>query len=110
MASEETYIAQSPDIASSTLGDETIIMSTLDSTVFTLNSVGTAIWKAADGATPLSQIVQEKVCAEFEVTDEVAMADAKELVGELVQHGILLVSSEPAPSKLPQDLSRKEIP
>ena len=99
MASEETYIAQSPDIASSTLGDDTIIMSTLDSTIYILNSVGTAIWKAADGATPLSRIVQEKVCAEFDVSETQALMDAKDLVEKLAQYGILHLSGEPAPRK-----------
>ncbi len=96
MASTETYIAQSPDIAASTLGDDTIIMSTLDSTIFMLNSVGTAIWKAADGATPLSRIVGEKVCAEFDVAEDRALADAEEFVAQLAQHGILSVSAQPA--------------
>lgn len=95
MASTETYIAQSPDIAASTLGDDTIIMSTLDSTIYMLNSVGTAIWKAADGATPLSRIVEEKICMRFDVTEDRALADAKELVEQLAQHGILCVSGEP---------------
>ncbi len=95
MAIAETYIAQGPDIACSTLGDDTIIMSTLDSTIFVLNSVGTAIWQGADGATPLSRIVQEKVCAEFDVAGDEAMADAQEFVDELARHGILSVSSQP---------------
>jgi hypothetical protein len=99
MATDKTYIAQSPDIASSTLGDDTMIMSTLDSTLFILNSVGTVIWKAADGATPLSRIVQEKVCAEFDVSETQALADAKEFVEKLAQHGILQVSGEPVPCK-----------
>ena len=76
MASNGMYLTQSDDIASRTIGDDTIIMSTLDSTVFMLNSVGTAIWNAADGATPLSRIVQERVCPEFDVSDEQALADA----------------------------------
>ena len=99
MASEETYLAQSPDIASSTLGDDTIIMSTLDSTLFVLNSVGTVIWKAADGATPLSRIVEEKVCAAFDVSDNQALADAQEFVETLAQHGVLHVSGEPVSPK-----------
>jgi len=99
MASAESYIAQSPDIACSTLGDDTIIMSTLDSTVFMLNQVGTAIWKAADGATSLARIVQEKVCTEFEVPEAQALADAEEFVAELAEHGILAVSPEPVPLK-----------
>ncbi len=95
MTLEEIYIAQSPDIACSTLGDDTIVMSTLDSTVFMLNAVGTAIWRAADGALPLSRIVQERICSQFEVAEDLALADAKEFVGELAQHGILSVSLEP---------------
>ena len=76
------YLTQSNDIAARTIGDDTIIMSTLDSTVFMLNSVGTAIWNAADGVTPLSQIVEETVCSEFDVSNEQALADAKEFVDE----------------------------
>lgn len=99
MAAAESYIAQSPDIACSTLGDDTIIMSTLDSTIFMLNEVGTAIWKAADGRTPLARIVEEKVCAEFEVPEDRALKDAEEFVAELARHGILSVSAEPVSPK-----------
>jgi Coenzyme PQQ synthesis protein D (PqqD) len=99
MASSEVYITQSSDIASRTLGDETIVMSTADSTIFMLNSVGSAIWNAADGATPLSRIVHESVCSEFDVTDDLALADAKGFVDELVKHGILLISDAPVPNK-----------
>jgi hypothetical protein len=95
MATAEMYLTQSSDTASRTLGDDTLIMSTVDSTVFVLNSVGTVIWNAADGATPLSRIVEERVCPEFEVTDEEAFADAKEFVDELAKHGILLISDAP---------------
>jgi hypothetical protein len=99
MATTETYIAQSADIAARTMGEDTIVMSTLDSTVFMLNEVGTAIWNAADGETPLSQIIQKSVCSEFEVADQQALEDAKEFVGQLAEHGILLISDSPVPPK-----------
>jgi len=99
MESTEMYLAQSPDIAARTLGDDTLIMSTLDSTIFMLNSVGTTIWNAVDGATPLSRIIDEKVRTEFDVSDEQAMADAMEFVDELVKHGILSVSESPVAPK-----------
>src|SRR5208283_2445262 len=99
MASTEMYLTQSADIASRTIGEDTVIMSTQDSTIFMLNSVGTAIWKAADGETPLSRIIQERVCAEFDVTDGQAFADAKEFIDELSKHGILLISDTPVPPK-----------
>ncbi|HLJ76411.1 MAG TPA: PqqD family protein [Acidobacteriaceae bacterium] len=91
----DIYISQSAEIAARTVGDETVIISTLDSTVFMLNSVGTAIWSAADGATPLSKIVEERVCPEFEVSPEQALEDAQEFVEKLASHGILQISGAP---------------
>ncbi len=95
----EQYVAKSSAIASRLLGDEAIIMSTVDSTLFSLNPTGTVIWEAADGATPLSRIIEEKVCAEFDVTPEQARADAEEFVTKLAEHGILIVSGQPIPQK-----------
>jgi len=89
------YIAHSRAIAARKLGDEMVIMSAADSTLFTLNPVATAIWQAADGRTPLSEIVLAAVCAEFDVSPEVAYADAETLIHELASHGILLVSEQP---------------
>ncbi|HUV69736.1 MAG TPA: PqqD family protein [Terracidiphilus sp.] len=97
MAATEKFLAKSTDIAARTLGDETIIMSTLDSTIFMLNPTATVIWQAADGNTPLSRIVEEKVCAEFDVPVEEATADAQHFVDELSEHGILVVSDHPIP-------------
>jgi hypothetical protein len=52
-----------------------------------------------DGKTPLSQIVHDRVCAEYEVTNEQAFADAKEFVDRLAAHGILSISDAPIPQK-----------
>jgi Coenzyme PQQ synthesis protein D (PqqD) len=93
----ETYIARSPAIAARMLGGEMMIMSAVDSTFFTLNEVATVIWQSADGRTPLSEIVERKICEEFEIEPEVAHRDAERFVSELSQHGILLVSDQPIP-------------
>ena len=53
-----SYIARASKIATRVLGTETLIMSAADSTIFTLNEVGSVIWEAADGQTPLRQIVE----------------------------------------------------
>jgi len=97
MPTTETYLAKSSDIAARKLGDEKIIMSTLDSTIFMLNPTGTAIWEAADGNATLSRIIEEKLCAEFDVPLEQASADARHFVDELAEHGILVVSDHPIP-------------
>ncbi|HEX3106106.1 MAG TPA: PqqD family protein [Terriglobales bacterium] len=91
----ERYIARSSAIAARLLGSEMMIMSTADSTFFTLNEVASAIWQAANGLTPLSEIVNSKICQEFDVSPEQAQCDAEHFVDELSQHGILLVSDKP---------------
>ena len=91
----QKYIAKSSAIAARMLGGEMMIMSAADSTFFTLNPVATVIWQAADGLTPLSEIVVRHVCTEFEVDPEIAHRDVERFVEELSGHGILLVSERP---------------
>jgi Coenzyme PQQ synthesis protein D (PqqD) len=91
----EKYIARSKAIAARMIGGEVMVMSAADSTFFTLNEVASTIWQAADGCTPLSEIVACKVCSEFDVDRERAQRAADRFVDELSQHGILLVSDQP---------------
>jgi hypothetical protein len=53
------------------------------------------IWQAADGRTPLSDIVASKICPEFDVDPVQASSDAEQFISELSQHGILTVSDQP---------------
>jgi hypothetical protein len=91
----ETYIARSSAIAARMLAGEMMVMNSMDSTFFTLNEVATAIWQAADGRTPLREIVRDQICGQFEIDPEQAQTDAQQFVTELSQHGILLVSDHP---------------
>jgi hypothetical protein len=93
--SKKLYIARSPRIAARMLGEEMLVMSGQGSTLFTLNPTATVLWQAADGATPLEEIVELRICAEFEVQPEEAFRDAEALAEDLAKHGILLVSEEP---------------
>ena len=90
----EIYVARSTAVASRILGGEMVIMSALDSTLFSLSEVATVIWRAADGRTPLSEIAR-RVSAEFDVTPDAAYRDAEAFVDELARHGILRVSDRP---------------
>jgi hypothetical protein len=91
----EKYIVRSSAVAARELGGEMVIMSAADSTIFSLSEVATRIWQAADGRTPLSEIVERRVCAEFDVPLDAAYRDAEAFVEELSSHGILRVSDEP---------------
>lgn len=94
------YIARSSAVAARSLEGEMMIMSAKDSTLFTLNPVGTLIWQSADGETPLAEIVEQKICAQFEVDPAEAARDAESFANDLAKHGILLISDEPiSPAK-----------
>ncbi|HUJ41494.1 MAG TPA: PqqD family protein [Candidatus Acidoferrales bacterium] len=90
-----TYIARSSAVAARRLGDEMVVMSALDSTLFSLSEVGAILWEWADGRTPLERIVRERVCTAYEVDEQTALGDAEEFVRALATHGILVVSGEP---------------
>ena len=99
----ERYIARSTAIAARMLGGEMMVMSATDSTFFTLNEVATLIWQAADGRTPLSEIVAATICRVFDVDQDRAQRGAERFVDELSQHGILLVSDQPLLNSSPSE-------
>jgi len=72
------YVARSSEIAARRLGNEMMIMSGKDSTLFSLNEVATVIWEAADG---------------LELGE--ALRDAEALAEALAGHGLLLLSDKP---------------
>ena len=93
------YITRSSAIAARALGGEMMVMNSANSTFFTLNEVATAIFQAADGSTPLQEIVRDRICQQFDVDPDQAQADAEQFVSELSGHGVLVVSSQPSASE-----------
>lgn len=101
------YVARATRVAARMVGDEMMIMSGADSTLFTLNATAAALWQGADGVTPLADIVAHRICARFDVEPAQALHDAEALVEGLAQHGLLRVSDAPIPEANPP---AKEIP
>jgi hypothetical protein len=93
------YVSRSPAVAARELAGEMMIMSATDSTLFSLNETATLIWNAADGKTSLRDIVENKICAEFDIEPEIAYRDAEDLVANLSSLGILKLSDAPAPDR-----------
>jgi len=89
------YLARNPRVAARSLDGEMMIMSGRDSTLFTLNKTATILWQSADGATPLDEIVEQRICSEFAVEPAEALQDAEMLARELATHEILEVSEQP---------------
>ncbi len=102
MPENSIYIARSSAIAARALAGEMMVMNSADSTFFTLNEVATAIFQAADGHTPLREIVRDQICDQFDVDPDQAQADAEQFVTELSSHGILLVSNQPMDAETPR--------
>ena len=91
------YIARATKVAARMIGDEMMIMSGLDSSLFSLNPTASILWEAADGVTPLAQIVEGHIVAQFDVPPDEALRDATELAEDLARHGILRLSDSPMP-------------
>src|SRR5262245_48478364 len=93
--SETQYVARSTKVAARMVGDEMMIMSGRDSTLFVLNGTAALLWDAADGRTSLEEIVAQQICAKFEVEPATALRDAKEIVDQLAAHDLLHLSNAP---------------
>lgn len=92
---KKVYVARSSRIAARKLGEEMLVMSGHGSTLFTLNATAAVLWQAADGQTPLDEIVGREICSQFEVEAGEAIRDAEALAHDLARHGILIVSEQP---------------
>jgi hypothetical protein len=91
------YVARSSNVAARMIGGEMMIMSGADSSLYSLNETASILWQAADGVTPLAQIVERHICADYAVDTATALRDAEELAQELARHGILVLSDVPRP-------------
>lgn len=89
------YVARNPRVAARCLDGEMMLMSGRNSTLFTLNKTATILWQAADGTTPLEEIVSQRICREFEVDPVEALHDAETLARELAGHEIMQISEVP---------------
>jgi Coenzyme PQQ synthesis protein D (PqqD) len=97
MENKERYIARATNIAARMIGGEIMIMPGSDSSLFSLNATASVLWQAADGVTPLSTIVKQRICAAFDVDPAEALRDAQELAEALAAYGILRLSDSPLP-------------
>jgi hypothetical protein len=88
------YPEQNPKAAWRVYDGEAVIVSPEDSTLHTLNAVGTVIWEAADGRTAMEAIVA-RVIEAFEVDRATAARDAAAFVDSLCRRGLLTVLAAP---------------
>jgi hypothetical protein len=101
------YIARGSRLAARTLAAETVILKPDDSGLYVLNELGSILWGAADGATPLATIVERVICPQFDVDAATALSDATAFVESLRDHQIFEVSDRPitghGPARRPEE-------
>ena len=87
-----------PRLATRRIGDETIIVpissgvGDLDA-IYTLNDLGSRIWRLIDGATPIMDIV-ETIHREYEVSIEAARRDVVEFLEELALRKLITMTED----------------
>jgi hypothetical protein len=85
----DLIVARGTRVAARKVAGEMVILSADDSSLYVLNDIGTAVWEAVDGRTPLSAIVDDVVCRDYEVDRDSALRDVREFVAGLMSHGVL---------------------
>lgn len=90
-----TYPCRADHVAARRIGDELMIMSAHDSSLFSLNESAAMLWDAADGRTSLADIVAGSICASFEVDMDTALRDMHVLAMALAERGILQLEAQP---------------
>ena len=99
--STQRYVSRATNIAARMIDGEMMIMSGADSSLYSLNETASILWQAADGVTPLAQIVERHICADYAVDPATALRDAEELSEELARQGIFQISDAPLPDPDP---------
>ena len=85
--------AKSDDLATRDIAGETIIVPVKNNvgdlnSIYTLNEIGTFIWRLIDGATSTTQIVNA-ICEEYDVQSEEAEKDVVTLTSSLEAAGLV---------------------
>ena len=92
--SDSTWSSAGPQPVSVTNAGEAIILDPASNRYYSLDGVGELVWRLLQQPTRLPDLC-EAVLAEFEVAPDEARCDVRELVDELVNAGLVVVSASP---------------
>ncbi len=88
-----TRLRTRPDLLARDLGGETVILDASECTYFSLNEVGSRIWSLLGEPARLAD-VHRQLLIEFEVEAEELWRDLRDLIAELVRHGLVEIVPE----------------
>lgn len=93
-ATDEVLLAQTiltphPDVQSTAMEGETVLLALDTGRYYTLNRLGTAIWDQCTGRNTMRDI-HAVLCDRFDVSPDRAFEDLVALANQLVEEGLLL--------------------
>ena len=77
------------DVVARAVGDETMLLDLETGTYFTLNPVGTLVWRGLERAESVDQIV-ERIVSEYDAPAAQVKSDVAQLLGDLTRRGLVL--------------------
>jgi hypothetical protein len=83
-------ISRNKNVAWQIVDGQVLIVTSSDSTLHMLNSIGTKIWELIDRKRTIEEL-SELICDEFEVEKEKALKEVTEFVKELSNKGIVVI-------------------
>ncbi len=85
---DQIVLRTNPDVQSTNMDGETVLLDLSTGRYYTLNRVGSVIWEHCTGHYTISDI-QAVLCDRFDVASERALDDLVTLVDQLTQEGLL---------------------
>jgi len=83
-----TVFSRSPDVNSTVLDREAVLLNLENGVYYSLNPVGTAIWESLNGDRSLEEVLSA-LRERFDVPNDVARDDLEALVARLRQEGLI---------------------
>lgn len=83
-----TYASQKEELIWRRIGDEIVIITSDGLATHILNKTAARIWELCDGGLDAPKII-ERLCEQFDVPDEQARTDVTEVIGQLLNLGLI---------------------
>ncbi|MCL6449688.1 MAG: PqqD family protein [Acetobacteraceae bacterium] len=91
MIDSNTVLTRTERIRWTNVGDDIVLMDPENESYYQLNATAAVVWELADSKSTVADMVRE-ICAGFECDPATAEADVKELIGVLLERGLVQLS------------------
>lgn len=102
MLTRDMVLVPAERVAVAFVGDEAVLLSERDGIYYSLNAVGTCIWRSCGAGKTVGQI-GALLSEEFDVAEDAMWRDLRQVCEELLRFGLLTIRDQelPEPSARP---------